>query len=66
MLNITQAFKIDMIAYDLMVCKMRASQRYSDVATALIGSYLYLSDRTQCVRSDGEYSTVSGIEYGVS
>jgi hypothetical protein len=30
---------------------------------ALIGSYL--SDRTQCVRSDGEFSTVRGIEYGV-
>jgi Reverse transcriptase (RNA-dependent DNA polymerase) len=35
----------DMIAHDLMVCKMRASQRYSDGATALFG----------------EYSTVRGI-----
>jgi hypothetical protein len=40
---------------------MRASQRYSD--GALLGSYL--SDRRQCVRSDGEYSTVTGIECGV-
>jgi hypothetical protein len=31
--------------------------------TALLGSYL--SNRTQCVRSDGEYLTVKGIEYGV-
>jgi hypothetical protein len=52
-----------MIAHYFMVCKMRASQRYSDGATPLLGSYL--SDRTQCVRSDGEYSTVRGIEYGV-
>jgi hypothetical protein len=48
MLDFTQAF--DMIAHDLMVCKMRASQRYSDRATALLGSYL--SDRTQCVNSE--------------
>jgi hypothetical protein len=61
MMDFTQAF--DMIALDLMVCKMRVSQRYFDGATALLGSYL--SDRTQCVRSDGEYSTVRGIEYGV-
>jgi hypothetical protein len=46
-----------------MVCKMRASQRYSDGATAYLGSYL--SDRTQYVRSDGEYYTVKGIKYGV-
>jgi hypothetical protein len=59
MLDFTQVF--DMIAHDLMVCKMRASQRYSDRATVLLGSYL--SDQTQCVRSDGEYSTVRGIEY---
>jgi hypothetical protein len=26
---------------------------------------LYLSDRTQYKRSDGEYSTDKGIEYGV-
>jgi hypothetical protein len=52
-----------MVAHDLMVCKMTASQRYSDGATALLGSYL--SDRTQCVRSDGDYSTVRGIECGV-
>jgi hypothetical protein len=52
-----------MIAHDLMVCKMKGSQRYSDGATALFGSYL--SDRTPCVRSDSEYSTVRGIEYGV-
>jgi hypothetical protein len=45
MLDFTQAF--DMMAHDLMVCKMRASQRYSDGVTALLGSYL--SDRTQCV-----------------
>jgi hypothetical protein len=32
-------------------------------ATPLLGSYL--SDRTQCVRSDSEYSAVRGIEYGV-
>jgi hypothetical protein len=38
------------------------NMRYSDGATALLGSYL--SDRT-CYRSDGEYSTVKGIEYGV-
>jgi hypothetical protein len=56
MLDFTQDF--DMIAHDLMVYKMRASQRYSDGATAL-------SDRTQSVRSDGEYSTVRGIECGV-
>jgi hypothetical protein len=36
-----------------MVCKI----------TALLGSYF--SDRTQCVRFDGEYSTVRGIEYSV-
>jgi hypothetical protein len=30
---------------------------------ALLG--FYLSDRTQCVRSDSEYSMVRGIEYGV-
>jgi hypothetical protein len=57
MLDFTQVFK--MIADDLMVCKMR----YSDGATALLGSYL--SDRMQCVRSQGEYSTVRGIECGV-
>jgi hypothetical protein len=51
MLDFTQAF--DMIAHDLMVCKMRASQRYSDGATALLGSYL--SDQTQCVRSEWFY-----------
>jgi hypothetical protein len=61
MLDFTQAF--DMIAHELMVCKMRASQRYFDGATALLGSYL--SDRRQCVRSNGEYSTVKGIDYGV-
>jgi hypothetical protein len=61
MLDFTQAF--DMIAHDLMVCYMRGSQRYSDGATALLGSYL--PDQTQCVRSNGEYSTVRGIEYGV-
>jgi hypothetical protein len=48
-----------MIAHDLMVCKMSGSQRYSDGATALLGSHM--SDRTQCVRSNGEYSTVRGI-----
>jgi hypothetical protein len=48
MLDLAQAF--DMIAHDLLVCKMRASQRYSDGATAFLGSYL--SDRTQCVGSD--------------
>jgi hypothetical protein len=59
MLDFTQAF--DIIAHDMMVCKMR----YSDEATALLGSYL--SDRMQCVRSQGENSTVRarGIEYGV-
>jgi hypothetical protein len=57
MLDFTQAF--DMIAHDLMACKMRAFQRYSDGATAFLGSYL--SDRTQCVRSDGEYSTVRAL-----
>jgi hypothetical protein len=62
MLDFTQAF--DMIAHDLMVCKMGAYQRYSDAATALLGSYLF--DRTQCLRSDGEYFTVKGIECGVS
>jgi hypothetical protein len=61
MLDFTQAF--DMIAHDLLVCKMRASQRYFDGATAFLGSYL--SDRTQCVGSDGEYYTVKGIKYGV-
>jgi ribonucleases P/MRP protein subunit RPP40 len=35
MLDFTQAF--DMIAHDLMVCKMRVSQRYFDGATALLG-----------------------------
>jgi hypothetical protein len=58
MLDFTQAF--DMIAHDLMVSKIRGSQSYSDGATALFGSY-----RTQCVRSDGEKTTVIGIEYGV-
>jgi hypothetical protein len=58
MLDFTHPF--DMIAHDLMVCKMRPSQWYSDGATALLGSYL--SDLTQCVRSDGENSTVRGIE----
>jgi hypothetical protein len=62
MLYFTQAF--DMIAHDLMVCKMSGSQRYSDGATSLLGSYL--SDRTQYVRSNGEYSMVRGIEYGVT
>jgi hypothetical protein len=62
MVNFTQAF--DMIARDLMVCKMRGSQRFSDgILTALLGSFL--SDRTQCVRSDGEYFMVRSIEYGV-
>jgi hypothetical protein len=56
MLDFTQA-------HDLIVCKMRTSQWYSDGAAVLLGSYL--SDRTQCVRSDGEYSTVRGIEYSV-
>jgi hypothetical protein len=60
MLDFTQAF--DMIAHDLMACKMRAFERYSDGATALFGSYLF--DWTQCVRSDGEYSTVRDIECG--
>jgi hypothetical protein len=60
MLDCTRAFA--MIAQDLMVCKMRAFQRYSDGVTAF-GSYL--SDRTRCVRSDGEYSTVRCIEYRV-
>jgi hypothetical protein len=60
MLDFTQAF--DMIVHDLMVCKMRAFQRYSNGATAFLCSYL--SNRTQCVRSDGVYSTVRGIEYG--
>jgi hypothetical protein len=60
-LDFTQAF--DMNTHDLMVCNMRASQRYSDGATVLLGSYL--SDRTQCVRSDGECSTVRGLEFGV-
>jgi hypothetical protein len=41
MLDFTQAF--DMIAHDLMVCTMKASQRYPDGATTLLGSYL--SDR---------------------
>jgi hypothetical protein len=50
MLNFTQAF--DMIAHDLMVCKMRASQRYFNGETALLSSYL--SNRPQCMRSDGE------------
>jgi hypothetical protein len=59
MRDFTQAF--DMIAHDLMECKMRGSQRYSDGATALLG--INLSDRTQCVRCDGEYYTVRGIEY---
>jgi hypothetical protein len=49
MLDFTQAF--DMIAHDLMVCKMRGSQRYSDQA--------------QCAKSDVEFSTVRGIEYCV-
>jgi hypothetical protein len=35
MLDFTQAF--DMIAHDLMVCKIRGSQSYSDGATALFG-----------------------------
>jgi hypothetical protein len=61
MLDFTQAF--DIIAHDLMVHKMRAFQRYFDGAMALPGSYL--SDRTQCVRSDGENSTVRGIKYGI-
>jgi hypothetical protein len=41
----------------------RVSQRYFDGVTVLLGSYL--SDRTQYVRSDGEYSTVRGIKYGL-
>jgi ribonucleases P/MRP protein subunit RPP40 len=61
MLDFSKAF--DMIAHDLMVCKMRASQKYSAGVTALLGSYL--SERTQCVRSDGEYSTIRGIECGI-
>jgi hypothetical protein len=61
MLDFTQAY--DMIAHDLMSWKMRASQRNSDEATALLG--LYLSARKQLVRSDDEYSTVRGIKYGV-
>jgi hypothetical protein len=56
MLDFTQAF--DMIAHDLMLCKMSAFQRYSGGAIAFLGSYL--SDWTQCVRSDGVYSTVKG------
>jgi hypothetical protein len=61
MLEFTQTF--DMLTHDLMLCKMRTSQRYSDRTTVLLGSYL--SDRTQCVRSDGEYSTIRGIKYDV-
>jgi hypothetical protein len=55
MLDFTQAF--DMIAHNLMVSKMRGSQRNTDGATALLGSYLtdqmqYMrSDRRQCVLS---------------
>jgi hypothetical protein len=44
MLDLTQA--LDMIAHDLMVCKMRGSQSKSDRATALLGSNL--SDRLLC------------------
>jgi retron-type reverse transcriptase len=50
-LDFTQVF--DMIAHDL-----RGSQKYSDGVIALLGW-------KQCVRSDSEYSTVRGIEYGV-
>jgi hypothetical protein len=57
MLDFTQAF--DMIAHDLM-------GGFPEIfwwATALLGTYL--SDRSQCVRSFGEYSMVRSIEYGV-
>jgi hypothetical protein len=58
-LDFTHCQAFDMIVHDLMVYKIRGSQTYSDEATALFGSY-----QTQCVRSDGENTTVIGIEYG--
>jgi hypothetical protein len=44
-----------MNVHDLMMCYMRGSQKYSDGVTVLLGPYL--SDWTQCVRVEVDFST---------